>query len=113
VPTETDWNELNNYLGGTAGGIANSKLRTSGTQYWASPNTNATNESGYSALPGGLRNLNGVFGQITSVGYWWTSTENLFDPNLAMVRVLSTSNGGSLNDSYEKTTGFSIRCIED
>jgi len=54
VPTDAEWTTLIDYLGGE--GVAGGKMKSTGTQYWLSPNTDATNESGFSGLPGGTVN---------------------------------------------------------
>jgi len=72
VPTNSDWGTLINYLEEPVGG----KLKEYGTVNWKNPNTNATNETGFTALPGGYRTyFTGEFWYINDAGYWWTSTE--------------------------------------
>ncbi|MFN6072835.1 MAG: fibrobacter succinogenes major paralogous domain-containing protein, partial [Bacteroidota bacterium] len=51
VPTDAEWTTLTTELGGES--VAGGKMKSIGTAYWNSPNTGATNESGFSALPGG------------------------------------------------------------
>lgn len=53
VPTDAEWQILMDYLGGEI--LAGGKLKETGTSHWASPNTGATNESGFTARPGGIR----------------------------------------------------------
>ena len=74
LPSDAEWTELTDYLGGTS--VAGGKLKETGTTHWTSPNTGATNETGFTALPGGYRGSNGSFGGIGSNGYWWSATEN-------------------------------------
>ena len=57
--------------------IAGGRLKEAGTAHWNSPNTGATNETGFTALPGGDRTVTGTFGAIGDNGYWWMSTETL------------------------------------
>jgi uncharacterized protein (TIGR02145 family) len=71
VPTDYEWSKLIAYLGSLPG----DKLREEGTEHWLSPNTDATNETGFTALPGGYRDNTGTFISIGSNGYWWSSTE--------------------------------------
>ncbi len=74
VPSIWEWTTLTDYLSGT--GVAGGKLKESGTTHWSSPNTGATNESGFTALPGGYRSSNGqVYSGIGNVGFWWSATE--------------------------------------
>ena len=67
VPTSADFTQLSSYLGGDL--VAGGKMKYSGLSYWASPNTGATNESGFSGLPCGIRNETGVFANLNS--YTW------------------------------------------
>jgi uncharacterized protein (TIGR02145 family) len=82
VPTDAEWSVLINYLDPNADGgnnfsnIAGGELKSTGLQYWLSPNQNATNESGFSGLPAGNRSSDGTFYNIGSYGFWWSSTEN-------------------------------------
>jgi len=84
-----------------------------GTSHWQSPNTGATNESGFSALPAGGRNPTPVFSFIGSRCLWWSSTET--DMESAFNRYLlydSAILGGGVYGSF-KVGGWSIRCIKD
>src|SRR5574344_54019 len=62
VPSDAEWTELTDYLGGAS--VAGGKLTETGTTHWNSPNTGATNETGFTALPGGYRFSNGAFNGI-------------------------------------------------
>lgn len=116
VPTESDWVILENYIGGfSAGG----KLRSTGTQYWLSSNSGATNESGYSGLPGGYRvnagstsNPSLDFFNLGNNGIWWSSTPvGLYN---AKSRGVANNNGNLLFEGGgAKNAGYSIRCIKD
>jgi uncharacterized protein (TIGR02145 family) len=86
-------------------------MKSTGTQYWQSPNAAADNSSGFSVLPGGVRDNNGTFGLIGSLGYWWSSTEN--GTLYAWNRSLSYSNGLAGRGDDVKTIGFSVRCLRD
>src|SRR5690606_12297955 len=77
LPTDAEWTELTDYLGENAGG----KLKATGTieagtGLWYDPNTGATNETGFTALPGGNRYSNGSFYDFGYFGYWWSATED-------------------------------------
>ena len=86
-------------------------MKETGTAHWASPNTGATNSSGFTALPGGLRHYTGTFFNLTGFGYFWSASE--FAATNAWYRYLCYSNVsvGSLNNS--KSAGFSARCLQD
>jgi uncharacterized protein (TIGR02145 family) len=109
VPTDAEYTLLTDYLGGEP--VAGSKMKSTGTQYWLSPNTDATNESGFSGLPGGSRDYDGTFSSIGGDGYWWSSTED--DTGLAWYRYLYYYDGGVDRSYYNKRYGFSVRCLRD
>jgi uncharacterized protein (TIGR02145 family) len=109
VPANYEWEILANKLGGTdnAGG----KLKDNDTSYWDSPNTGATNESGFTALPGGGRGVDGVFGNYGLNSIFWSST--VFDENFAMNRSISHYLPGIFSYGSHKRNGFSVRCLRD
>jgi uncharacterized protein (TIGR02145 family) len=109
VPTDNDWTILINYLGGDS--IAGGKMKEIGTTHWKSPNTGATNESGFTGLPGLYRNgTDGLF-IGNSVGTWWSSTED--DANHARNRYIWYPNAIAYMSYDVKQNGLSIRCISD
>jgi uncharacterized protein (TIGR02145 family) len=107
VPSDVEWTELTNFLGRNAGG----KMKNRGTQNWRSPNTGATNVSGFSALPGGSRNSTGAFFNSSSNGIFWSSTEN--SSGGAWSWGLSYNSENINRTSSEKRSGFSVRCVRD
>ncbi len=108
VPSDGEWTTLENYLGGDS--IAGGKLKST-SSLWISPNIGATNESGFSGLPGGFLNFNGTYYYIGNYGYWWSSSE--YSPAKAWTWSLSYSAGNSnRNGNYERS-GFSVRCLRD
>ena len=109
IPTDAEWTTLNNLLGGDA--AAGGKMKTTGTTRWAAPNTSATNESGFSGLPGGFRSFNGAFGDVGDVGRWWSATE--FYSAIALARSLYCGFGYLGRANYGKESGFSVRCLRD
>jgi len=106
VPTTYEWTTLTDYLGGES--VAGGKLKEADTTHWDSPNTGATNESGFTALPGGSGT--GSF-KIGSLGHYWSSTEN--SSIEAWSRRMSYDNGGSYSSRNYKKHGFSVRCVKD
>ena len=85
VPSDAEWTNLTNYLGGES--VAGGKMRTTGTTIWYSPNTGATNESGFSVLPGGARySNNGDFCCINSHAFFWSATVDDYFINVAWNR---------------------------
>jgi len=109
IPSMAEWNELFDCLGGWdwAGG----RMKETGTIHWQTPNFGATNISGFTGLPGGYRNFQGTFGNFTGYGYWWGSTTNASDQ--AYHFYLSYGHGQALQGFFEKTWGFSVRCVRD
>jgi len=109
VPSFAEWTQLTDYLGGNS--VAGGKMKETGTSHWNSPNTTATNESGFTALPAGSRNYWGVFGSIGNYGNWWTSTEaNATD---AWFRYLYYDNANESWNYNDKESGYSVRCLRD
>jgi uncharacterized protein (TIGR02145 family) len=109
VPNESEWSTLmTNYLGGET--VAGGKMKTTGITYWLNPNTGATNEGGFSALPGGCR-FNGSFTNIRGTALFWSTTES--NNYLAWYRLLNANSGYGYRISNSKSTGASIRCLKD
>jgi len=76
IPTDEEWYTLNDFLGGES--VAGGKLKEAGAIHWASLNTDAINESGFTARPGGWRRSdNGTFDYIGLHGYYWISPWNV------------------------------------
>ena len=112
LPSRDDWKELKNFLGGDLGG----KLKEEGTIHWNSPNTGATNESGFTALPGGrgwysYTTDNDKFVGMGNRAYFWTTWE--LSTFSAIARELSYDHDGASNNSNEKFYGHSVRCVKD
>ena len=109
IPTDAEWTTLSSYLGGTV--TAGGKMKEAGTSHWLSPNTNATNSSGLTGLPGGCRGTTGGFGDIGASGYWWSSS--VYNTSLAWYRNLYCYDGYVYSYSFYRQTGFSVRCLRD
>lgn len=112
VASYSEWMTLINFLGGLndAGG----KLKEAGTTHWLSPNTDADNSIGFTALPAGFcYNFFSAFDYLNTVCYWWTTTEHLnHNGGPWRVGAYYTSSSVSMANDLE-TTGFSVRCIKD
>ena len=107
LPTKAEWIILSKSLGGKW--VAGKLKSVTG---WSSPNTGATNSSGFSALPGGNRyHLNGKFDQLGFYGDWWSATEN--DSTNALSYSMSYNYAILSNNSVNKSSGLSVRCIRD
>jgi uncharacterized protein (TIGR02145 family) len=110
IPSDAEWTTLITYLGG--GTVAGGKMKTTGTSLWLAPNTDATNSSGFTGLPGGFRSSSyGVFHYIGNRGYWWSSSEG--DTARAWDCILSCDFGNASINRLDKINGFSVRCLKD
>ncbi len=109
LPSDAEWTQLTTYLGGES--VAGGKLKETGTTHWASPNTGATNETGFTALSGGCRFSNGTFSNKGFFGYWWSATE--FNAPSAWYRFMSYYHSDVYRDDDYKEVGFSVRCVKD
>jgi uncharacterized protein (TIGR02145 family) len=121
VPQDEDWKDLeftlgmsfydvdmDSYRGTDQGG----KMKVPGFGFWASPNTGATNESGFTALPGGSRDSwDGVFYGIAYNAYFWTSTRHETYQDQSWSRQLETYGSRIGRYSTVNTTGASVRCV--
>ena len=115
VPSDAEWTVLENCLDlisptGNVGG----KLKEAGTTHWLSPNTDATNSSGFTALPAAYRVTDGQFADIGIISSWWSSTEFLFAGHFYVsTRLLYYGAGNVSNNGTDKEYGFSVRCVRD
>jgi uncharacterized protein (TIGR02145 family) len=109
VPSDEEWTSLITWLGGEV--IAGNKLKETGTDFWVGPNTGATNEFGFSALPGGFRYQDGIFHDFGFSGYWWTSTKN--SDTRAFFRYMDYEYSNVFRFNNLNKNGFSVRCIRD
>ena len=110
VPNDNDWAALTQFLGGEE--VAGGKLKQTGTELWNSPNADATNESGFNAIPGGVRNSNtGNFAGMGTNASWWSVTQQNTDN--AFTWGITSVNGFMANYFLDKNTGLSIRCVKD
>jgi uncharacterized protein (TIGR02145 family) len=126
LPSHAEWTTLIAYLGGYT--MAGGKLKETDTTHWQSPNTGATNESSFTALPSGRRFFNGKFMYIRDQGYWWSSTVSA--DQLVMLpprgkgpgRIIGTyptawspavtSIENSIGDNaYRQKAGLPVRCV--
>jgi uncharacterized protein (TIGR02145 family) len=109
VPSNQEWSELISFLGGES--IAGGKMKDSTALYWNQPNTNATNESGFNALPSGARGSSvASFLDINDAAMWWSSTP--YNQN-AWGRQLLYNNGSVSNFHVSQKAGFAVRCVKD
>lgn len=113
LPSNDDWTELTDYLGGED--IAGGKLKATGTieaetGLWRDPNQGATNETGFTALPGSHRDYNGDFHEFGVHAFWWSSTEHL--QHTAWYRRVNHIYENINAISYHKDWAFHVRCLK-
>jgi uncharacterized protein (TIGR02145 family) len=118
VPTDCEWMYLEGSLGmsvtdqetvGWRGTNEGGAMKA--TTHWASPNTGATNSSGFTAFPGGYRNDDGTYHNVGNFGKWWSSTEDI--SGNAWLRSLFYNYSAVARTSNFKRGGFSVRCVRD
>jgi uncharacterized protein (TIGR02145 family) len=105
IPSDAEWTQLTNFLGGEK--VAGGKLKA--TTLWDSPNTGATNESGFTAFPGGTYDAFGFCG-IGGGCYFWSSSN--YDDKV-YYRKLFGYDSGVYRNEYYKNYGLSVRCVRD
>ena len=110
VPTSDEWLTLISFLGGE--NAAGCKLKETDTIHWQSPNAEATNESGFTALPGGYR-FGGVFDYLQGMGYWWSSSELEYEDELIKYYCMDKYYCQIEEYFDNKNNGLSVRCIKD
>lgn len=113
VPSKEEWTTLINYLGGES--IAGGKMKEAGTTHWISPNVGGNNESGFNALPSGLRQKGtGIFLYKGNYEYYRTSTEELESGYDNSWHIMLFNQNANITVSYSaKVYGYSVRCIKD
>jgi uncharacterized protein (TIGR02145 family) len=113
VPTDAEWTVLTDYLGGES--VAGGKMKEVGTTNWQSPNTDATNMSLFTGLPGGCRDSLGYYCGIGNYGgNWWSSTASDYDSSRAWYCSLIYNNGNARRETYHGNKGgLSVRCLMD
>lgn len=108
VATDNDWLALNDFLGGglTAGG----KLKETGSAHWAMPNVGATNDYGFTGLPGGWRTDTGSYEGLNTIGYWWAS---IWDTSASWYRHILNNSERLFRVYTNHNFGMSVRCVKD
>lgn len=109
LPSDSEWSQLTDFLSGQT--VAGGKLKEAGTTHWNSTHPEATNETGFTALPAGYRCSNGPFLLIGDQGYWWGATAS--DSKNAWSRSMTKDYKGVWRSNRHKAHGFSVRCVKD
>lgn len=112
LPTDAEWADLTELLGGAQ--IAGGKLKETGTNHWKTPNTGATNDTGFTALPGGSRHY-GLFSEFEYEGVWWSATVDKDDYDYIWIWSLHYDSE-YINRKRTKMLdhyGYSVRCVKN
>lgn len=110
IPSDSEWAILETTLGGYE--EAGSKIKERGNSHWIAPyNLDATNESLFTALPGGYRNNTGEFVHEENYAYFWSSTAS--DEDMGWLRTLYVQSAEVMRDDFDKNSAVSVRCIKD
>jgi uncharacterized protein (TIGR02145 family) len=109
IPSETEWQELIDYLGGTT--LAGGKLKETGLVNWDTPNTGADNISGFTALGAGYRIANGTFGALKENNCTWSATE-VDSANAHRLNLAFDDRTATIVDA-DKKCGCTVRCVKD
>ncbi len=119
LPTDAEWCTLENYV--DAGTVAcntiafrgtdvGGNLKEAGISHWSSPNTGATNSSGFTCLAAGWRRFSGSFEQLNAYAFLWSSSESGSDAWWRQVRYNLATVG---RDDYLQSSGLSVRCVKN
>ena len=108
LASDAEWATLTTYLGGET--IAGGKMKETGTNHWSSPNTGATNESGFTGLPGGFVTSN-LFAYLNSEASFWTSSLSSSWGSILRSLYYNGTNIGS--GSFYEYDGRSLRCVKN
>jgi len=120
LSTDYEWKIMEMQLGmsqsqanatGWRGTDEGGKMKETGYAHWLSPNTGATNSSGFTALPGGYRHINGAFNRLSYYVYWWSATP--YTSANAWYRNLDYDYDEVSRFPYDKEYGFGVRCLKD
>jgi uncharacterized protein (TIGR02145 family) len=116
VPLDEEWTTFEVYLGGIRAEdspkcLIGGKLKETGLIHWDSPNSGATNKSGFSGLPGGGREPNGFFQYLGTQAVWWSATEAYLSN--AWSRNLLNYSTEDYRTDLSKNYGLSVRCVRD
>ena len=120
LPSHEEWKQLEIYLGmsqteadntGWRGTDEGGKMKDTGTDYWNSPNTGATNSSGFTAMPVGYRLIEGDYLNLGIYAIYWSCTEG--NDTHAWYRHLINDKAKSGTNFYDKRAGLAVRCVRD
>lgn len=108
LPSNAEWQNMVDYLGGAS--EAGGKLKEQGPSHWKTPNSYATNESNFTALPGGMRYVDGTYSSKAEKAYFWTSSTSSDE---AFYRRMDYDRASIVYGSNDREIGFSVRCVKN
>ena len=120
APSDAEWKALEMYLGMTQAQVDSSlhrgtteggKLKSTGTTQWHAPNTGATNQVNFTALPSGYAGINQEFGGLGIQSTFWTSTN--VNTSTSYNRTIRYDMSTISRSNSTKTAGYAIRCVKD
>jgi uncharacterized protein (TIGR02145 family) len=112
VPTDAEWTTLETYLNTVAPtGSVGGKMKSTSSLWWASTTGGADNSSGFTALPGGSRHTNGSFNFVTFYAFFWSASAS--SSTKAWYRDLNFNDTSVNRNSFDKSMGYSVRCLKD
>jgi len=120
LPSDEEWKIMEMHIGlsreqadayNLRGTNEGGKLKSTDPEYWAAPNLNANNSTGFSALGSGIRNAGGEFMKIGEGASFWTSTEE--EDDMAWFRSLHSDRGDIHRGCYKKSFAYNVRCVKD
>ena len=110
VTTDSEWSNLVDYLGSDS--VAGRKMKETGVTHWHISNTDATNESGFTALPAGYySSVNNHVMYLSYGSYYWSNSQE--DVSFAWSYYIYSNKANCFRGSWPKTFGFSVRCVKD
>ena len=112
IPSDAEWRKLFTELGGLS--LASGKMKSTENTRWTNRNSDATNESGFAGLPGGVRywasaNFSMFDSYFGAHGYWWSASKNKSD----IYAFTLTSRSSSFKGNSSMKNGMSVRCVRD
>ena len=110
LPSKAEWQELADYLGGI--NVAGGKMKELGTTHWITPNTGATNESGFNALPAGMHDFSGIF-QWFGDHCAFTSATTIPSEFAVNSIMLQNSSAKMTIGTFHPDDAVSVRCIKN
>ena len=111
VPSESDWEKLINFLGGSE--IAGGKMKSTDSSFWEQPNVGATNSSYFNAIGGGYKTEFASFINQLKFGFYWSTSEDIVFKDCGVAYAFHAGSIKSYKVSKSKKAALSVRCISN